>query len=843
MLRIKRILFVIIFCCPSFLAMGQKQSDFSIWVDGACGMCTERIEKAAMSVAGVKKVRWEVETRMLNLEVDNPSNFDEMQVHYAVTGEGHDTKKLLAPESVYSSLPGCCQYRSFSSELGNSSATIRGRIVEKMEDDTYMPLIGVNIYWEGKETGAVSDLDGHFELGRLPDSRFLIFSYTGYEPLRIDANGKDQMEVELKEGVLLEAVEVVHRKQSTEISMLSAAKVQQINRGELQKAACCNLSESFETTPSVDVSFTDAVTGTRQIQLLGLAGPYVQMTQENMPGIRGIAGIYGMGLTPGPWIESIQLAKGPGSVVNGFESMTGQINLELKKPQVGEQFYLNVYGNQGGRMELNSNWRHEINKKLSTGLLIHASTLQKLNDRNQDGFLDMPLTEEILLLNRWKWKLNRGWEGQFGIKASYLKKSGGQLSVYDDANLSPVGWGSVLKSRRLSGWLKTGRVFPERPYASMGFQLAGSLHQQDAYFGERQYDALHHSGYANFIYQDIIGTTAHELKTGASFQYDLVEEVLGTDNFRRKETVPGIFGEYSWKPSEKVSLVAGLRSDYHNNYGFFVSPRLHLRIAPQLDNSIRLSFGSGRRTASVIAENIGTLASNRAFVFPSLSNNGLPYGMKQEVSWNAGLNWTKEWSSETRPVIFSVDLYHTSFSQQIVVDLENAREIRFYNLQGKSWSNSFQTQLDVTPLEGLDLRLAYRLNDVQVDYEQGRLERPWVAKHRSFINIAYETKSNWKFDFTLNWQGSRRIPDTRMNESNYQLPERSPDYFLAYAQLSKSWKNNLDVYVGVENLFNFVQENPILAADMPEGSYFDASMVWGPIFGRMIYAGMRYQIN
>lgn len=819
----------------------QKWVDLTIWVNGACGMCADRIEQAALSIEGVERAEWEVDTRLLKLQVSNPKDFDEMQIHYAVSGVGHDTRKALALDEVYGDLPGCCLYRSFGTEQLD---IIRGRIVEKKEDGSLEPLIGVNIFWEGREVGAVSDLDGHFELGRIADGQFVVFSFIGYEPLRLDVSEKDQIEVVLEEGVLLESVEVVHKRQTTEVSLLSPAKVQTLNRGELQKAACCNLSESFETTPSVDVSFTDAVTGTRQIQLLGLAGPYVQMTQENMPGIRGIAGIYGMALTPGPWLESVQLAKGPGSVVNGYESMTGQINMELKKPQVGEKFFLNLYGNQGGRMELNTNWRQELGKGWSTGILAHASTIRQLNDRNKDGFLDMPLTDELLLINRWKWKVGNGWEGQFGVKGSYLKRSGGQVSRYDSNNFSPTnGWGSELLSRRFSGWMKTGRVFPGRPYASVGFQMAASYHEQDAFFGERRYDARHHSGYANLIYQDIIGSTAHEIKTGASFQYDRYNEELADATFDREEIVPGAFFEYSWKPSEKFTVVGGVRGDHHSNFGFFASPRVHARFAPQPENSFRISGGSGRRTASIIAENIGLLASNRAFNFPLNLTAGNPYGLDQEVSWNAGFNWTREFLSEEQPVVIGVDVYHTRFSRQIVVDLENPRQVSFYNLSGTSWSNSIQFQVDLTPFEGFNMRLAYRFNDVQMDYESGQLERPWVAKHRAFINMGYEAKGGWKADFTLNWQGSRRIPNTLSNPETYQLDERSVPYFLAYSQVSKTWDDRFDLYLGAENLFNFVQENPILAADLPESPYFDASMIWGPIFGRMVYAGLRYRIE
>lgn len=825
----------------------EEEGVISLWVNGICGMCKDRIEEAVMTIVGVEAANWDVETRILEVEVADPENFDEMQIHNTVAEVGHDTKKVKATQEVYEQIHACCKYRDLEvaeAHEGYAEGAVRGRIVEVDSKGERIPLIGVNVFWEGSETGVVTDEHGHFALSRIPETDQLVISYIGYSPMKLDVTDKDQVEVSLSEGVLLEAVEVVRERNTTEVSYLKAAKVQQINRGELQKAACCNLSESFETTPSVDVSFTDAVTGTRQIQMLGLAGPYVQITRENMPDVRGLSAIYGLGFTPGPWIESIQLGKGPGSVVNGYESMAGQINVELKKPQQGELLHLNVYGNQGGRLEANANWRTQLNENWSTGLLIHGSTIRQKNDRNEDGFLDMPLSEDLILINRWKWYGQAGWEGQFGFKGTFMNRSSGQLSHFNEENASSTnGWGAEVDTRRLEGWMKTGRVFPDRPYASMGFQLSGIYHEQNAFFGERMYDAVQRSAYANFIYQTILNTTAHEIKTGASFQYDQYEEQLGDTEYEREEIVPGAYMEYTFKPDEKFTLVAGLRGDYHNNFGFFASPRLHLRYALAELSILRASAGNGRRTASVLAENIGALASNRQFVIQSVRTDQ-PYGLDQEISWNFGLNFTQGAILAEREFTLGIDLYHTRFNQQIVVDYDqNPQELNFYNLAGESWSNSAQVQLDYELLKDLDIRLAYRFNDVQMDFRRERLEKPFVAQHRAFANLAYKLKGGWEMDLTVNWQGSKRIPFTASNPELFQLDERSPDFFLTNAQITKSWKEVFELYVGVENLFDFVQESPILSAEDPSSPYFDASLVWGPIFGRMVYVGARYEIN
>jgi outer membrane receptor for ferrienterochelin and colicins len=825
----------------------ESTGTLSIWVDGICGMCKDRIEEAVLTIAGVKKASWDVPSRILQVKVLDPENFDEMQIHNTVAGVGHDTKKVKATEEEYEQIHACCKYRDSevaAAHEGYAEGDVRGRIVEVDSDGERIPLIGVNVYWEGSASGVVTNEYGHFSLDRISETDQLVISYIGYSPMTLDVADKDQLEVSLSEGVLLEAVEVVRKKGTTEVSYLKAVKVQQINRGELRKAACCNLSESFETNPSVDVSFTDAVTGTRQIQMLGLAGPYVQITRENMPDIRGLSAIYGLTYTPGPWVESIQLGKGPGSVVNGYESMAGQINVELKKPQEGEQLHLNFYGNQGSRLEGNANWRVQLNENWSTGLLVHGSLLRQKNDRNEDGFLDMPLSEDLILINRWKWYGQGGWEGQFGFKGTFMNRSSGQLSYFDEENFSPTnGWGAEVDTRRLEGWMKTGRVFPNRPYASMGFQFSGLYHEQNAFFGERMYDGIQRSAYGNFIYQTIINTTDHEIKTGASLQYDQYEEQLGDTEYDREEIVPGAYMEYTFKPDEKFTLVAGLRGDYHNNFGFFASPRLHMRYALAELSILRASAGSGRRTASVLAENIGALASNRQFVIQSVRTDQ-PYGLDQEISWNFGLNFTQGLILNDREFTLGVDLYHTRFNQQIIVDYDqNPQELNFYNLDGESWSNSAQVQVDYELLKDLDIRLAYRFNDVQMDFQQERLEKPFVAQHRAFVNLAYELKGGWEIDLTVNWQGSKRLPFTASNPEAFQLEERSPDFFLTNTQITKSWNEVFDLYLGVENLFNFVQQSPILSADDPSSPYFDASLVWGPIFGRMVYVGARYEIK
>ena len=571
--------------------------------------------------------------------------------------------------------------------------------------------------------------------------------------------------------------------------------------------------------------------------------------RENMPDIRSISSIAGFTYTPGPWIQSIQLNKGTGSVINGFESMTGQINVELRKPEEGERLYLNVYGNQGSRLEANLNTRHSLNDNTHTGLLLHASTSQKVFDNNNDSFLDMPIYTNFIGLNRWKFILKNGWRSQVGIKGTLIDHKSGQTNFITKENNSEVSWGADSETKRGEVWLKMGRVFEDKPYKSLGFQLSGTLHDTKSIYGNRVYNANQKSLFFNFIYQSIIGNTNHAFKTGVSSYYDLVDELVVDEEYSREEIIPGAYFEYTFSPSEKFGLVAGIRTDYHNTTGLFLTPRIHARYAPAELTVLRASIGRGRRTSSIFAENIGLFASSREIIIKPTQNGNqrestFDYGLTPEVVWNGGINLTQGFIFAGRSAVLGIDLYRTIFEEQVVVDFDqNPQEVHFYSLEGKSYSNSIQIQFDYELISKLDVRVAYRLNDVKTDFRQGLLTNPLISKNRAFINLGYETEGKWKFDFTLNWQGEKRIPSTELNPSEFGLSDVSPSFFMANAQVSKSFGEKFEMYLGGENLFNFRQLNPIISSNDPFGNYFDASLVWGPIFGRNIYMGARYRLN
>jgi outer membrane receptor for ferrienterochelin and colicins len=725
--------------------------------------------------------------------------------------------------------------------------TIKGKVSATNAKSQKSPLIGAIIATPDRSTGTQTDETGAFTL-ELPESNTeLVVSYVGYNADTIKlASGNNTLNIALKEARELNEVVIRKRRGNTSIGLLDPLKTEKIGVGELMKAACCNLSESFETTPSVDVAFTDAISGYKQIQMLGLAGPYTLITRENIPDTRGLAAITGLTFTPGTWIEGMQLSKGTGSVVNGYESVAGQINIELLKPfeEQADKWYLNLYQSSQGRTEGNVIYNHKLSDRLSTNIFLHGKSQWLKQDNNNDGFLDQPLDKQIVALNRWFYFAPKGWEIQGGVKGTYAENVGGQWA-YETGTEQKAGnpWGYEMTTKRIEGWAKIGKVFANKPATSIGLQLAAVHHEQDALYGSRSYIAQQNSFYTNLIYQSIIGNTNNVIKGGVSNLVDVYDETLTLVPYARNEIVPGIFTEYSYTHSDKFNLVAGLRGDYHSIYGAFATPRLHLRYAPFKRTAIRGSIGRAQRTANIIAENIGYLASNRAFAITS-TTPGNPYGLEPEIAWNTGLNLTQKFLLNYNDGTFSVDYYYTDFQNQVVIDVENPHLLQMYNLKGQSFANSLQGQLDYELIYNLDLRLAYRWYDVQTTYGGTLKERPLIAKHRAFANVGYETKYGWKFDYTVQWTGAKRLPALHDHHNGGIVNETSsPSFITMNAQVSKTWKEVFEVYLGGENLTNYMQHDPIIGASDPYGAGFDASMVWGPVMGSNFYAGLRYHIK
>lgn len=731
--------------------------------------------------------------------------------------------------------------------IGNlSGQSISGKVTSTSGES--VPF--ANVYWLNTNKGTTTLENGSFQIERTPKSNQLIISSVGYTSDTISvADNQNTIAIKLKNAVELNQVDVVVRDKGNSISYMDSKKVEQITEKELQKAACCNLSESFETIPSIDVAITDAVTGTRKIRMLGLEGPNVFISRENMPGIRGLGSAYGLTFIPGVWIKSMQLSKGVGTVVNGHESIAGQINVEMKKPEE-EELFVNMYLNQGGRAELNFNQNFKVSDKWSTMLLLHGSARPFDVDNNDDDFLDFPTGNQINVINRWKYFGEEGLAGQLGIWYLSDQRVGGQKGYEPSISqgLQPK-FGLEINTERIEVFGKSGYVFGNKPYKSTAIQGSYSRHKQTSNFGFNEYDAMQESVYLNYLYRTQIKSDKHVITTGASFVYDRFEETAYDSTFNRTERVPGVFLEYTFAPSNNFSLVGGLRADYNSIYGSFLTPRLHARWAATEKLVFRAVAGSGQRTVNIFAENQGMFASSRSFQLMG-NQQDVPFGLKQERAYNFGLNLTKDFRLAYRDGFIGVDLYHTQFENQVVYDIEDARNVKFYNLEGQSYATSIQAEISYEVLKFVDVKVAYRYLDVKTDFQSGLKQKPLTAMHRVFSNIGYETRSNtkggnWKFDATVHYLGEQRIPSTAMNSANNQRSLSSPGFVTANAQVTRTFNKRLDVYVGMENIGNYRQDNPIIDANNPlgTGSEFDSGLVWGPIFGRMVYGGFRFRVG
>jgi outer membrane receptor for ferrienterochelin and colicin len=647
----------------------------------------------------------------------------------------------------------------------------------------------------------------------------------------------------------IQAVKIDAERKKLQKSLLRTTNTTVLSSKELLKAACCNLAESFETNPSIDVNFSDALTGTKQIKMLGLTSPYLLITEENIPSVRGASQAYGLSFTPGTWVESIQITKGAGSVVNGYESISGQINTELKKPVNDIPFFLNVYGSSDSRFEINTHLNKKVSDKWATSLFVHGNNRFSKNDMNKDGFLDNPLGSQINVMNRWQYtNAEKGWVSFLNFRYMKDEKQTGQLEFDPTKDkLTTHFWGSEINTERFDFSSKIGYVWPEMPFQSIGFQNAFTSHDQASYFGLNQYNIKQQSYYSNLIFNSIISNTLHKFATGLNFTSDNYQEFVNTKDYSRRDNSLGAFFEYTYDNTDNFSVILGGRVDYHNRLGFFVTPRLHARYNPWKDGVLRFSAGRGKRLANIFAENQQLFGSSRSFNI--LDANGKAYGLDPEIAWNYGLGFLQKFHIFDKNADVSVDFYRTDFQNQAVVDLfQSPQQVDFYNLKGHSFANSLQFEFNTEIVKHLNLRTAYKYYDIKTDYISGSFQRPLQAKHRFFGNLEYETPvkekgQQWKFDYTLNWIGQQQLPNTASNPVEDRLPEFSPSIVVMNAQVTKVFSSTFEMYIGGENLGNYKQNHAILGADNPFGPNFDSSIVYAPIFGQMYYAGLRFKVK
>lgn len=782
--------------CCLYDKMEAENSSFrteKIKVRGNCGSCKKRIEAA---VAGFPSAtgNWDIVTKVLTLNYD-PTMVSKGTIMKKIAEAGHDNELFTADNSVYEKLPGCCLYDR-------------------------------KVDWDNVENSAGTHVT---ESG----------SHTGYD------NHNDHTHEDVSDNAVdLTGVTVVGNRASHAFDKNSVGLVENITDKELLKAACCNLSESFETNATVDVSYANAVTGTKQLKMLGLDQKYTLLTKEILPEIRGISTAYGLQFIPGRWIQSIQLVKGGGSVTNGYEAIAGHINTELYKSHDKHKTSLNIFADINTRFEANVVHNDNINEHWTQSFLLHGNATVNRMDSNDDNFMDQPIGRNVNLsyLLNFNDLGHSGFATHFGVNLVNDHRLGGEMNFQEKTDkLTTNAYGLGIDIQQFQVWNKTGYIFPGRPYQSVGFMNQFTYHEQDSYFGLKSYEAEQRTYYSNLIFESIFGHTGHKYKAGLSFLYDVYDELYLDSQFKRSETVPGAFFEYTFTGT-KLTAVAGARLDFHNLAGTQFTPRLNLKYDITPKTIIRASVGRGFRTANVFAESQSYFASNRRIEI--LSNVGEIYGLEPEIAWNYGISLHQEFKLFNRKSTIVADFFRTDFTDQVVLDLDNSPQtILFYNLDGKSYANSLQVQWDFQPVRRLDARLAYKFYDTQTEYLSGEKELPFTAQHRGFFNLAYSTirKVNgkqWSFDATLQWVGEQRLPDTSTNPVEFQLGDDSNSYFLLNAQISHNFNKSIRLYLGGENLLSYTQDNPILDAQNPFGNYFDGGMVYAPVMPANFYIGL-----
>lgn len=706
---------------------------------------------------------------------------------------------------------------------------------------------------------AEADMDGNFTFKKVKLEKATFYAtFIGYTKDTVVVNiPHEYHEFNLKDENELGALVVTGRQEANYLSKSTPVRTEVITAAGLCKMACCNLAESFENSASVSVGYSDAVSGAKQIKLLGLSGTYVQMLDENKPIMRGLASPFGLTYIPGQWLESIQIAKGPSSVINGLEGITGLINMEHRKPTAENPLFVNLFTNQELKLEANVASSLQLNEKWSTVIMAHASGDTQEHDGNDDGFKDEPKTLQLNFDNRWLYQAAPGGvQIRFGVKAFSDKRIGGQMGYKEGMNDHGVYeaykkgiWGSEIHNSGIDGNFKLGIPLSNEGAESLAFVATYSYYDMNTSYGTKYYKGYQNMAFVNAMYQNQIHEN-HHYTFGIAGQYDKIGENYMVYDKNINKAVPsqtgkeplngiedkmfGVYGEYTFT-NDKFTAVVGARGDYHSDGGWVFGPRANLKYSFTDNTIVRLTGGRGFRHANIIADNLGLMSSSREI--------DIEEDIKMEDAWTFGGNFTQYFKlGESENSYVSFDYFRSSFNNQLVVDWDKDVEegmvseetkVSVYNCYGRSFTDTYQFDLSVEPFKRFTAILTYRYTNAKVEMDgQGLVNRPLMSKYKGVLNIQYATNLNkWTFDVTAQLNGPAPLPV-------FMGGGESEVYPMFYAQITKKFRG-VDVYVGVENIGNYMQENPIISAEDPYSPNFNASMVWGPLMGRKFYAGMR----
>ena len=751
------------------------------------------------------------------------------------------------------------------------------------------PMPGAAVYWADTNVGTSADLEGAFKLHRVKGYDRLVASFIGYEndTLKVESS-QSRVEFCMSEGVELESV-VVTGGSGNYVMQGGIVKNEMISFAGLCKMACCNLAESFENSASVTVGYSDAISGARQIKMLGLAGTYTQILDENRPIMRGLSSPYGLSYTPGMWLNSIQVSKGISSVTAGHEAMTGQINLEHRKPTDEERLFLNIYFDDELKPEINLSSAIPVtkDKRLSTVILAHGSMDTQSHDRNGDGMRDMPFSNQINLANRWLFQTPNGVQVRWGAKYTRDQRLGGDIRYKRDMRdslWSKKIYGSSILNQNANAYLKVGMpvgvaVFDaekeEELRSSLAFVADYNYYDEDAYFGLNDYRAFQSSLLANLMY-DHYFTPRHKLIVGAMATVDdYVENLYSASligwahdaapgkslySFNRIESELGLYAEYTYDYKEKFSAVVGMRGDYNTFYGkAYFTPRGHIKWNITPTTILRASAGMGYRSTNVIADNIGILATGRTIIFDgNTAGVNKPFYLTRDFQRMESVATFGGSFAQTftlvgyRDATLSFDYFRTEFLNRVIADQEWGSDyVNIYATDGRSFTDNYQVDFTWTPVERFDIFATFRYTNAKQTVERpdgstALVESPLVSRFKTLLNLQYATRfRRWVFDVTAQYNGKCRLPSLDGDIENLRY---SPAYPMLFAQVSykiKTW----DIYVGCENILGYKQPDPILlggekmtAGANPYDTSFNSSVVWGPLKGRKFYIGLRFNL-
>ena len=763
---------------------------------------------------------------------------------------------------------------------------VTGTVVDA---NTEQPLIGASLYWKNTTAGATTSVDGTFSIRRVSGFETLVVDYLGYDVVEIEMADKDENTVTIKltsSAVDIDEVVIEGQQRGNYAKQGGITRQEQISFAGLCKMACCSLAESFENSASVTVGYSDAISGARQIKMLGLAGTYTQILDENRPIMQGAGATYGLSYTPGMWLNSIQVSKGVASVTAGHEAITGQINLEHRKPTDDERFFLNLYFDSELRPEINVSSAIPLtpDKSLSTVIMAHGSLDTASHDMNEDGFSDMPKSNQINVANKWLWQNAGGVQVRWGWKVVNENRLGGQMGYKKDLyeemvnNLESNLYGSAIHNRNINAYLKAGipvgyeRTFTGDPADAVQNNVAMVFdydnYMADSYFGRSNIDVKENTFRFNITYAHYF-TQRSSLNAGASFYARMMNDHYSHFGSRDEKSniwnldnnsmlmEPGVFAEYTYQIEEKFSLVAGLRSDYAmvgDNYynpnaknDFIVTPRAHIRWSITPRTTLRASAGMGSRRQNLVTDNIWMMTTSREI----FNLDGLNDDMEKALTVGGSLSQTFKLAGDDMATI-SFDYFRSQFFNTMVFDQETTNnDILIYNSKGKSFTDNYQVDFNWTPFRGFDLFATFRYTNAMItlerDDEQVLVERPLTSRYKGLINIQYAV-GRWVFDATAQLNGPVRLPELDGDLVKAQEnPNLSPIYPMFFAQVSYKM-SNLTLYAGCENIANYMQghnghgQAPILGGDYPYNPGFNSSAVWGPLMGRKFYIGLRLNI-